>query len=269
MRNISIEESKKIQLSILKEAHKFCEDNHLSYFLVFGTLLGAVRHHGFIPWDDDIDIAMPRKDYVFLMNHFPKDETIKAVCCENDPSYYLPFGKLYDSRTVLEENITVDSRIGVYVDVFPIDAYSVNENKNTYTTLQLKAYRDLIALKMLPDSDKRKGFRRIAHAVLRRIIVFNNLNYNSRRMNRAASRYNDEKNIKYVGIRADIDQAGLQLQYPQEIFKGRMLFPFEDGMFYGPKEYDRLLKQIYGDYMKLPPKEKQISHHEYVQYWKE
>ena len=110
-------------LEILQAVDKTCKENNLRYYLTAGTMLGAIRHKGFIPWDDDLDIAMPRKDYDFLMANSKKllPAQFEAVCAENDSLYPLPFAKIQDANTTLIERMHLKYLGGIYLDVFPLD----------------------------------------------------------------------------------------------------------------------------------------------------
>ena len=102
---------------------KTCQTHGLTYYIWAGTMIGAVRHHGFIPWDDDIDIAMPREDYDRLIAHCREwlPEPLEMICAEDDSSYPLPFAKIQDASTTLIERKHMDYVGGIYIDVFPID----------------------------------------------------------------------------------------------------------------------------------------------------
>ena len=124
MKRISFEEAKRVELDILLHVAKFCDEHGLRYFLAYGTLIGAVRHKGFIPWDDDIDIQMPREDYEKLLELYPKENT--------DEKYFLlapemkgahhPYAKIIDTRTVKKElGAKKNNPLGVDIDVFPLD----------------------------------------------------------------------------------------------------------------------------------------------------
>ena len=118
---INVEELKHIQLDMLSDIAEFCEQNNIKYFLAYGTLIGAIRHKGYIPWDDDIDICMPRPDYdKFLSLYNKKDSAYKAVAFELDENYKLPFAKVNDTRTVMWETMYDQDVFGVYIDVFPL-----------------------------------------------------------------------------------------------------------------------------------------------------
>ena len=124
MKEIGIEELKSLQVDILKKIHSFCEEKNLRYFIAYGSLIGAIRHKGYIPWDDDIDIVMPRKDYDLFINSFNGNvDNLHVLCPENTPSYYTPYANVCDKRTILDEfhltHFGID--VGVKIDVFPLD----------------------------------------------------------------------------------------------------------------------------------------------------
>ena len=121
---ITQEECRRLQVSMLKEIDSFCRTNAISYFLAFGTLLGAIRHRGFIPWDDDVDIMMPRKDYEKFMILFPSKGRIRFLTAQNTENYPYAFGKVIDTHTIKIEPLRSKYQvIGLDVDVFPIDNY--------------------------------------------------------------------------------------------------------------------------------------------------
>ena len=134
MKNISDLELKKIELNILKDVHDYCVGNNLKYYLWYGTLLGAVRHHGFIPWDDDVDIAMPRKDYDYFIKHYIS-EKYNVEACETVSTYQMPFAKVYDINTIKKEPIYYKKGVtrGVDIDIFPLDEIS---NEMTVDTIK-------------------------------------------------------------------------------------------------------------------------------------
>lgn len=119
-----IDELKFISYNILKFVADFCEINNIKYYLFAGTLLGAIRHEGFIPWDDDIDIAIPRDDYEKFIIEFDRNNDVnyKVLSIENSNKYYLPYAKVIDNRTLLFEDGKESMPIGVFIDIFPLDS---------------------------------------------------------------------------------------------------------------------------------------------------
>ncbi len=124
-------------LDILMAIDAMCRKYNLKYYLVDGSLIGAVREKGFIPWDDDMDICMPREDYEKLIAHSWEwlPAPYEFVCFENDPEYPLHFGKVQDASTTLIERPHLYYLGGVYVDVFPIDGHRKENSRSGFTTL--------------------------------------------------------------------------------------------------------------------------------------
>lgn len=121
-------------LKILLAVDKVCKEHGLRYYIMAGTMLGAVRHKGFIPWDDDLDIGMPRADYDLLMSHSKEwlPKPYEAVCAENDPNYPLPFAKIQDADTTLIERMHLKYLGGIYLDVFPLDGVPQSNLKQRF-----------------------------------------------------------------------------------------------------------------------------------------
>lgn len=254
MRELSIEEIKTISLEILDKVHNFCVKNNLRYSLFSGTLLGAIRHNGFIPWDDDIDIAMPREDYEFFLKNFKIDGLV-AICCENDKYYYLPWGKVYDANTVKTEFITSksNSRFGVDIDVYPVDY--INKEKEGIKLKKKIAFWDRIrSICVMP---KRKGyfFHNFAALPFR-----NHENHYSRKISKMGQKYNKlEHNYHF----RNCPLSNAKDIYPIDMFNNLVLHKFEDREYFITPLFDDVLKKRYGNYMQLPPKEKQVAHHNF------
>jgi lipopolysaccharide cholinephosphotransferase len=139
MRKITdIKELREIQMGILDDVHRFCEEQGLRYSLSSGTLIGAVRHQGYIPWDDDIDIYMLRSDYErFLKSYHDQNGHYRVLNPKKEDHYYYTFAKVVDQRTKMVEKETEGYEIGVYIDVFPVD-YVPDDMKERERIFQLK-----------------------------------------------------------------------------------------------------------------------------------
>ena len=138
---LSMDEIKSVELEILKYIHNFCIENDIKYFLNYGTLIGAVRHKGFIPWDDDIDICMFRKDYEKFIDLFSKDDGIyKILSLETDDKYYNNFIKVINSKTKIEDERNYKTYdLGIFVDIFPIDSF--DDLKLVEKTYKLESFK--------------------------------------------------------------------------------------------------------------------------------
>lgn len=251
-------------LEALKWFDSFCRENSLRYYAIGGTMLGAMRHQGFIPWDDDIDVGMPRADYEKLRSHSkslsgryiiePYDSVAEDFC--------YPFTKLYDTTTTLVEHTRVDVVRGVYIDIFPIDGIgdSKEEGFKNY-----QKFKRTYQLQSIIISAVRKGRSPLKNAavVIGRILPKCIVNQRKLRirMNDICLKY-DFDNSKYGGnlFGAYWDKEIIDLS----LFGKPQYYQFEDMMIAGPEKADEYLTQIYRDWRKLPPKEKQVSHHEFV-----
>lgn len=267
---ISIEEMKNLQVTMLGEIDAFCKVNNLQYFLFAGTLIGAVRHHGYIPWDDDLDICMKRKDYDFFFRNFNKnrEDSYRAICFENDPEYYLASGKVIDDRTVLIENTQSDYQIGVYIDVFPMDKVPGDERQFKMMNRQIGLYRNMLLLKNVTIQKGRSVAKNTVLAISKVLLKAVPRLFILKQIRKIATRYEDNEDASRI---ADISVFtwGTRELFPAEDLYECINMEFEGNQWPVPKNYHHVLSSMYGEYMKLPPKEKQVSHHDYEVFWKD
>lgn len=261
-RKVSLEEMKTIQLNLLNKIHQFCINNNIRYSLCGGTLLGAVRHKGYIPWDDDIDIFMPRPDYErFFASFNGSYDNMVAQCYLNDQAIYFSFGKVYDSRTIFIEKDAC--RTGVYVDVFPIDGMpdSVEESeKMRYTTYLFEE-----TLKNTTKYYKIDGrFSSFVKYYLK-VLYYPSRKKTIKNYYELINKFNFDES-EYAGVY--YTRYGLRERLKSSVFKTFIDIPFEGTLFKCIADYDTYLTSLYGDYMKLPPIEKQHGHHPHKAYWK-
>lgn len=270
MREMTSTEVKNCQLDLLMELDKYCRANNIQYYLFAGSLIGAVRHKGFIPWDDDIDVCMKREDYDFFFANYNKEKSHlgKAVCIDNDINYYTPAGKVVDSRTILVEEINLNYPIGVYIDVFPMDHMPDDNREVLKLNRKIDKYRKAISLKTTKVSKERAWYKntilRIGEFCLKPV----SMRYLLNNISRLAQTY---KGVPSCTRLADISvfTYGMKEVHLMSEFDKTAELEFEGHIFLAPCGYDTVLKRMYGDYMKLPPKEKQIAHHAYQAFWKE
>jgi len=256
MRKIEIEELKQIQLAILKEVHNFCVKRGLRYSLSGGTLLGAVRHKGYIPWDDDIDIMMPRPDYNILVKEFNGYRS-HLICgaYENDKKFMYSIAKIYDDRTILNEEKHII--IGINIDVFPIDGFPETTRETKFFLKKYFLLSEILYLKIIKGySLKTKFFSYFAKLIPLSLI--------QKKISNLIKEYDYEKS-KFVG--AVCGRYLLKEKYPRFVFLDYIELPFENYKFNAIKQYDIYLSQHYGNYMELPPLEKRESHNYKDMFW--
>ena len=265
-KEISIEERKKVLLSIMLELDEFCKTNNIVYYLVGGTLLGAIRHKGFIPWDDDMDIALPRDDYEKLVNAFvSKSGKIRVINHHSVDNYRYAFSKADHKDTQLYEKGLEDIDLGVNIDVFPLDILPGNYNTAKRYLLNVNRLRKLMTLKQLKLSKKRSIIKNIILVFLRPVDCISNYSFLNYIDNKCA-KFKNCHNNEYVAIITG--QWGIKEISKLEYFKDVVDVEFEGHTFNAPKGYHSYLTDVYGDYMTPPPPESRVSHHETIALWR-
>ena len=268
MRKIDEHDLIRIQLASLREIDTFCHENGIRYYLAYGTLLGAVRHKGYIPWDDDIDIMMPRPDYVKFIKTFNGfSGTHKVISHLLDPVYPWPFAKVIDTDTVMEEHIKYAYKdMGVYVDIFPVDGVSDDKKKI------LRQYRYVKLLKLLLSVKRGKKFRSRKpwqNFLLNFSFLLSFISYPKllKKLDSLVSKYPFEKSENTaILVMAGYGKNEIM---PKSFYDEPVNLEFEESSFQAPGEYKKWLEHIYGDYMTLPPVEERITHHANNAYYKE
>ena len=270
MHELTLKELQNASLGILADVHRFCQQNAIHYSLDYGTLIGALRHNGFIPWDDDIDIVMPRPEY----EHFCREYTsnnYRLIYYGNDSSALAAFARVVDcKRTHYEtERPWTEQESGVWIDIFPIDG--VEEDLNLYA-------RRYYSLKKVCSLAYK--FRRQNHHIkfgdslwskfkthLARIIGFGGrlpavmIKHMVRKM-----RVVPYGSTPYLGQCSCLDDG--PIQFPKEDFSDYILLPFEKYEFYAMSGYDHHLRQLYGDYLQMPPEDKRVPKQYWIHFYK-
>ena len=257
----------KKELELFKAFVGVCEKHHLQYFLVGGSALGAIRHKGFIPWDDDIDVGMPRKDYdefIKLQQEFA-DTPYFIQTFKSDPCYIYNYGKLRDSSTTFIENTFKNHRInhGVWIDIFPIDGFSKEIKPREHFKKKINHIWWQVYLSYLPalrrKVKKETWFKDILLNIVAGLFyVFDIAHYRNKYVERLARKIPLEESVmagNYFGFNMKREAMDSNL------FKEFIKVPFEDTEAYVLKDYDTYLRNLYGEYMTPPPAEKQVGHH--------
>lgn len=257
---ISLREMQLKMLQTTKKIHEICEKHHLSYWLMYGSLLGAVRHNGFIPWDDDMDIMMPRKDHQKFME-IAKTELGEDYFMQTpltDPKYdilHVPF-KVRENHSTLIEDLNKDYHQGAFVDIFAMDY--MGDDEAAFRRLHKKTSM-LASLKMKIDFHQLSGIKRYVRILLQFLFKLvptkTMFNYLQKQVEQVVD--NDASDCKYA--MKGIEFLEKDLYHLDDIFPLR-LHRFEDCEFYIPNNADKILSDYFGDYMKMPSEDKKKPH---------
>lgn len=251
---------------ILEHFIDFCNKNALRYYCCAGTALGTVRHKGFIPWDDDVDVMMPRPDYERFIKIYDNkaNSTYELLTSLNNRNYYLPFAKLIDKNSTVVERKSIPCTLGLFIDIFPLDGMPNDTNEVANIAESYSLYRQ-----HLSDVSSKEGFGGLIFMLLkgqfdrfRRALKF--------RFDR--NRYRDEivKKLMDFGKNYDYEDADMVSvedisdiahPFPKKWLEPYQIMRFEDIDVRMPQNTHNYLKNAYGDYMQLPPKEEQVSCH--------
>lgn len=250
----TLKEQQDIELSIMKDLHTWFEENNIRYCMGYGTLLGAVRHQGFIPWDNDMDILMPRPDFERMLR-LAKDKSINGYINilhhSVDDKYHYSIVRACDNRTKVYAQYLVEQprNMGLWVDIFPIDGMPDDRKR---ASIREWIYKKLQRVDIY--ANRRQPATRIVKNVLRSLFPNRN-NHHMQMIDKIATRVPFEK-AEYVADMVEM----LPIKMKRSDFENRVLMKYEDTELYAPKEWDSYLKRAYGDYMTLPPAEKRATH---------
>lgn len=264
---INIKEIQNAQLELAIEFDRICRKHDLKYQMYSGTLLGAVRHKGFIPWDDDLDVCMLRKDYERFVQLCETDLNAKYFCQtpESDKNYLLQLGKLRKNETLFVEQsfASEDIHHGIYIDIFPFDNIEIDTFKaKLQKTLSFILNRlTLVRSQSIVDMAPSKGSK-FMRQITRFFVKLIPLKWIKSLQLAIATMFND-KDTEYI---TDIVSGADNYTYPRAIMKRSEFyqvrdFEFEHVHLLGPVHYDEVLKNNFGDYMTKPPFEERKPHH--------
>lgn len=267
MKEIDIEERKSIQMSIMDAVHQFCQEHGIRYSLACGSLLGAIRHGGYIPWDDDIDIYMLRKDYTRFAKAFPKvyKGLYEFGALERDEHWTFLFGKVWDNRTKMVDTRQSTAEKGVNIDIFPID--NVPEDDATFERWNKWRKQQLIHLRRssLHFSQDFALWQNVLVPFVHLRYLFFNRKKAQLRLHAEIQRFNGQNSAM---IFEGSSNPFVKSRFPKHLFDDIIDIKFEDRTYKAFAGYDEYLTLLYGDYMTPPPPEKQVPHHFERSYWK-
>lgn len=261
---ISVEESKKIQFDILCDLDAFCRKNDIKYSLTYGTLLGSIRHKGFIPWDDDIDVMMTRSNYnKFISLYSASNYKLKNYCC--DKTCHHAFTQIYDTRTLYKCS---KCEMGVWIDVFPVDGLPKQELLSSFLK-EFHYYQSAITRKRKIKYDIRSlvGVCNCAKSIVAKLLYPRSRKSYLQKFDNLCNSHSVE-NSSLAGSISLYSLYGKKEIMPSSTFQNYTTAEFEGKTFMIITDYDTFLRSIYGDYMQFPPIEKRIGHHHINAYWR-
>lgn len=264
LRKLQLEE-----LDILDEFVRVCKENNLRYFSLGGTLLGSIRHKGFIPWDDDVDVAMPRKDYeIFLRLSKEKfKDGFEIVTYQNDKNYRYPWARMVThNMKIINHMANIPREEFAWIDIIPLDGFPNKGIKRTLHKAHLSFWWNLNQIVQFDELvDQRRKRSILGNFSVKVASLFKWL---GKIINYKICLKNLNKTLMKYPYDIDSDEIinflaayGFDEIFTRESFANGEEYEFEGKMINGPKDYDSVLSRIYGDYMVIPPVEERNKHH--------
>lgn len=270
---MTIKEVQQVSLEILKDVHDFCVKNNIHYSLSGGTLLGAIRHNGFIPWDDDIDIQMPRPDYEKFIHSYKSKKGYKLFSRDISESVRLRIARVCEMNNTYVDTGLIpwcNEKTGIWIDILQVDG-APNNRKDAKSHIKRLNYWFHIygywRIKIVPFTDilkKEQTMKGRIKFIGKKILAFFIPNNVLDKTLEVMKTYDYEKSLYFCAS----PHYGIGEWQPKKNMENFILHKFEDTEFFIMSGYDDNLRSLYGDYMKLPPENKRITHDYNTYYWK-
>lgn len=275
MKEMNTKEVQQISLELLKEVHEFCVDNNIKYTLFSGTLIGAIRHHGFIPWDDDLDIALPRPEYDKFIHSFKSKRGNKLFAREiQGNKVFITYARLCEMKQTFSDDSLfpwTKEKKGIWIDIFPLDGIeedNISATSRTEIIYNIWKFGWKVRWSMAPISKYYSFNNKLKHIIkniLYSIICFISNPWDKHiKMCKSLDfeKTNAYSNLAWPGWK-------MREYCPKHVLDDYILVPFEDSKFYVMKGYDESLRLKYGDYMQMPPIDQRKATHPFnIFYWK-
>ena len=268
MKEMTLREVQLFGLEILKDVHQFCISNNIRYSLGYGTLIGAIRHKGFIPWDDDIDIIMPRPDYERFCKSYQSNIPEMKVFSPIMGNCYFNYARVCDLKRTYVHSLPWcnQSPTGLWIDIFPIDGVIITEDRNKELTI----LKNLNNMKLKARRPMDNFFRpmplvRRIKTIAKKLFFKSNIKILVNEYENYIKRH-DFESSEFCGMRSITNYFSKEI-YPTSYFNSYDDIEFEGYKFKTISDYDGYLRTIYGDYMQLPPEEERKRHPQEM-YWR-
>ena len=257
----------KLQSRLLKMLcwfHKYCEENNITYYILGGTMLGAARHSGFIPWDDDIDVGVPREDYNRLIANFK--DTVDGYCLETPYSdkedFLYAFSKLYDTNSTLVEQTRFNCKRGIYIDVFPLDGVGDTLDDAIANVKKFDRKNMFLMMRTCAIRRERKWYKNLSIVMARLIPSFI---VSEKKLSLSLEKLAGNLHKGSAAYIANLNGAYRFKEITEKrIFGEPTLYDFEGQKIYGPQFADEYLTGVYGNWRQLPPEDKRKSAHDFI-----
>ena len=255
VRSLGVADIRLTELGIMDAIDAFCEERGLRYYLFYGSLLGAVRHEGFIPWDDDMDIIMPRESYQVFLEEFGTEryKVAKQGALERYPYAY---AKVYDTSTRLVENAHSKCVYGVFVDVFPMDDLGSDWNEIVALKERIKPKNKMLVARSITWSKQYSFASNLMHMCAHIISCTKSTPRRAQELDELAQSL-AQPDSRFAGNLL----LGTLRAFPKEWFEPAERLPFEGREYVTPCNRAQLLESLYGDWRTLPPDEKRVTRH--------
>ncbi len=251
-------------LEMLKWFHQFCKENGLTYYAIGGTMLGTIRHQGFIPWDDDVDVGMPRPDYERFIR-MTQGKVYDHYCTESfldsQKEFTYLYAKVFDLNTTLIENRRKEVKRGIFLDVYPLDGAGNSEEEGQKFFRPIGNRANWITVRVSAVRKGRSFAKNMAVVAARMIPEFIDDPLKDIRSLDEYCRSKGYENSNIVGNLYGLKRSRELM--PKEYFGTPKEYPFEDTVIMGVEKPDEYLTVLFHDWRKLPPESEQVTHHDF------